>query len=274
MTDDPKALTPVEKRGDVWVKRDDKFVIEGVPGGKVRTCWHLAQGAKGLVTAGSRMSPQVNIVAHIAKHLGIPCRVHTPQGELSPEVKAAQAAGAEVIQHKAGYNNVIISRAKKDAEDKGWTEIPFGMDCWEAIEQTRRQVKNIPPEVKRIVMPVGSAMSLSGVLHGLLDYGLDIPVLGVFVGANPLKTLKKYAPITDPFFEGPQVRSKEWGDMMTLEKSPYDYHSWYKEPIWRGIALDPIYEAKAIPWIESGDLFWVIGCRQTFVKPDEDYDAN
>jgi hypothetical protein len=132
--------TPVERRGNVWVKRDDLFSVAGVSGGKVRSCWHLAQGATGLVTAGSRSSPQVNIVAHIAKALGIPCRVHTPAGDLSPEVLSAQAAGAEVVQHKAGYNNVIIKRARDDAKAQGWREIPFGMECTEAVTQTRGQV--------------------------------------------------------------------------------------------------------------------------------------
>ena len=280
--EDPTALTPVEKRGDVWVKRDDKFIVGGVPGGKVRTCWHLAQGAKGLVTAGSRSSPQVNIVAHIAKKLGIPCRVHTPEGQLSPEVLAAKQAGAEVIQHRAGYNNVIIARAREDAKKQGWREIPFGMDCWEAVMQTRGQVKNLPREAKRIVIPVGSAMSLSGLLHGLLDIGWDVPVLGVVVGADPTDRLNRYAPrvyesdYDDAFFEPDlpvNARDRGWGDMVTLERSPLDYHQSFKKPYWRGIALDPIYEAKALPFIEPGDLFWVIGVRQTHMQPDTNDDA-
>jgi 1-aminocyclopropane-1-carboxylate deaminase/D-cysteine desulfhydrase-like pyridoxal-dependent ACC family enzyme len=145
--------------------------------------------ATGLVTAGSRSSPQVNIVAHIAKTLGIPCRVHTPAGELSPEVQAAVGAGAEVVQHKAGYNNVIIKRARDDAKARGWREIPFGMECTEAVTQTRGQVASIAEAVragaiKRVVMPVGSGMSLAGVLHGLRGHGLTVPVVGVVVGVK------------------------------------------------------------------------------------------
>jgi len=272
---DPKALTPVEKRGDVWVKRDDKFIVGGVPGGKVRTCWHLAQGAKGLVTAGSRSSPQVNIVAHIAKKLGIPCRVHTPEGSLSPEVLAAKAAGADVVQHRAGYNSVIISRAREDAKRLGWVDIPFGMDCWEAVQQTRGQVANLPREAKRIVIPVGSAMSLSGLLHGLLDVGWDVPVLGVVVGAEPYDRLGRYAPKRleySSLFGGEEAvnaRDKDWSEMVTLVRSPLDYHQPYKDPYWRGLALDPIYEAKSIPFIEPSDVFWVIGVRQTFMQADK-----
>jgi len=247
--------TPVERRGNVWVKRDDLFRVAGVSGGKVRSCWHLAQGATGLVTAGSRSSPQVNIVAHVAKALGIPCRVHTPEGELSPEVKAAEAAGAEVVQHRAGYNTVIIKRARDDAKKRGWREIPFGMECTEAVTQTRAQVASIAEHVragaiKRVVMPVGSGMSLAGVLHGLRDHGLTVPVVGVVVGSDPKERLARYAPAG-------------WESMVELRASglPYDKPGAAEEFL--GLRLDPIYEAKCLPFMEPDDLLWVVGIRQT-----------
>lgn len=246
--DNLPELTPVEQRGPHWVKRDDAFVIGGGRGGKVRTCWALAQGATGLVTAGSRSSPQVNIVAQIARKLGIPCRVHTPEGELSPEVRMAQAAGAEVVQHRAGYNSVIIARARADAQATGWREIPFGMECAEAVEATAGQVTNIPEGVRRIVMPVGSGMSLAGVLHGLARRGLRIPVVGVRVGADPTERLDMYAPAG-------------WRDMVQLVDSGTDYHAPAREQVLHGLRLDPIYEAKCLPHLQDGDLLWVVGIR-------------
>lgn len=248
-------LTPVEQHGDAWAKRDDLYTVGGVSGGKVRTCWTLSEGAAGLTTAGSRASPQVNIVAHIAKRRGIPCRVHTPSGDLSPEVQAAATAGADVVQHKAGYNNVIIARAREDADLRNWTEIPFGMECPEAVEATAGQTANIPPETQRIVMPVGSGMSLAGVLTGLAERNLQIPVLGVVVGADPSKRLDKYAPAG-------------WRDMVTLVPSGSDYHEPAQDTEWRGIVLDPHYEAKAAPFVQPGDLFWIVGIRQTALPPD------
>ena len=249
---DPGALTPVESLGDVWVKRDDKFSVAGVVGGKARTCWYLAQGARGLVTAGSRVSPQVNIVAHIARYLSIPCRVHVPSGELSPEVESARAAGAEVVQHKPGYNSVIIARAREDAEARGWTNIPFGMECAEAVKQTRAQAANIPEGVKRIVIAVGSGMSLAGLLWGLKDAGRHIPVIGVKVGADPVKRLKEYAP-------------PDWQERVILEESGTDYHAEAGEKVFRGLLLDPIYEAKCAPLLQAGDLLWVVGIRETAI---------
>lgn len=246
---DPRALTPVVAVGDQWMKRDDLFTVAGVRGGKARSCWGLAQGARGLVTAGSRSSPQANIVAHVAHALGIPARVHTPEGEAGDEVAAAEAVGAERVGHRAGYNNVIIARAHEDAAALGWMEIPFGMECAAAVDATAAQVANIPPEVGRLVVPVGSGMSLAGILWGLHRAARRLPVLGVVVGADPAARLDKWAP-------------PDWRDMVTLVPSnrPYAAHA---DPHYRGVTLDPVYEAKCVPHLQAGDCLWCVGIRQT-----------
>ena len=242
-------LTPIEKHNNIFVKRDDLFTVAGVYGGKARSCFALAQGATGLITAGSKQSPQVVIVSAIAKFLGVPCRVHVPSGAFTPELTEAKANGATVIQHKPGYNSVIIKRAKDDAlANPTYTYIPFGMECIEAINQTKHQVQNIPKEVERIVMPVGSAMSLAGVLWGLYENKINIPVVGIVVGADPVKRLNKYAPIF-------------WQKMVTLIPSEDNYHKSRKNVYLDDILLDPIYEAKAINFLQPNDLFWIIGVR-------------
>ncbi len=241
-------LTPIEEGDGIWLKRDDLYETAGVKGGKARSCWHLAHGAKGLVTAGSRESPQVNIVAHIAAELGIGCRCHVPSGPLLPEVEAAKRVGADIVQHRPGYNSVIKARARSDARSRGWREIPFGMECDEAIEQTALQVKKIPKKVERIVVPVGSGMSLAGILHGLYRNKLNLPVLGVVVGADPTKRLDKYAPAN-------------WRDICELKHSDVDYHK--EKHVEFPIALDPIYEAKCVQFLRDGDLFWIVGIRQS-----------
>lgn len=246
---DPHALTPIMDVGDVWMKRDDFFAVGTARGGKVRSCLALSEGAAGLTTAGSRASPQVNIVAQVAKFLGVPASAHLPKGELSPCVKETEK-DIEIIQHKAGYNNVIIKRARDDAAARGWREVPFGMECDIAVNCTRKQVAGIPEGVQRIIIPVGSGMSLAGVLWGLKDQGLTIPVVGVSVGADPTPRLDAYAP-------------PEWRDMVQIVKSDLDYHDYAPESIFRGVQLDPIYEAKVIPFVQPGDLFWVVGIRST-----------
>lgn len=245
-------LTPVLQYGPYWAKRDDTFEIAGAFGGKARTCWALAQGAKGLVTAGSRSSPQANIVARVARHLGIPCRVHVPSGQLTAELAQAKELGADIVQHYPGRNSVIVKRSRDDAAERGWTLIQFGMECEEAVVQTSKQVENIPPTTRRIVVPVGSGMSLAGVLTGCIDFHLDdVEVVGVVVGADPQYRMQQYAPFG-------------WRQMVRLVASPLDYGTPYDPGMaWPWFKLDPYYEAKAVPFLELGDLLWVVGLRST-----------
>lgn len=251
----------------ILVKRDDMCEIAGVRGGKVRTCCALAtkglnSGKVGLTTAGSRSSPQVNIVANIAKFLEVPCVAHTPTGELNQELKLAQVAGAKIIQHKAGYNNVIIARSREYAKLYDFVDIPFGMECDEAVKQTGRQVENITylaDPVKRIVVPVGSGMSLCGIIAGLKHFKLEIPVLGVIVGANPYKRMAKYQP--------------GYSQPVNFVEAGVDYHEDIDAKLIRHnenlghqeLLLDPVYEAKCAKFLEPGDLLWNVGIRQSLI---------
>jgi hypothetical protein len=250
----PQWLTPcLSDSSGIWLKRDDLFEFAGAIGGKARACAAIAQAAPkpaGLITAGSRASPQINITAQIAKFLTIPCRAHCPQGPLSPELEAAQAAGAEIIQHPAGYNAVIIARARDDAKSNpNWREIPFGMECPEAIAQTAAQAENLPKEAKRLIIPIGSGMSAAGILWGLRHFDIRIPILGIQCGADPIKRLDKWAP-------------PDWRDHITIIKPPEDYHAGVDAAI-NGVALDRHYEAKAARYAEPGDILWIVGIRST-----------
>ena len=247
-------VTPVQRINHKWLKRDDLCIVHGARGGKARTCETLARKAtKGLTTAGSRSSPQVALVATMAANMGLPCVVNVPEGDISTgPVRQAQKMGAKVIQHRAGYNTVIIARSREYAKAHKYTEIPFGMMCEEAIEETSKQVVNLPRNAKRLVVPVGSGMTLSGVLWGLVDNEIDMPVLGVRVGANPRKRLDRYAP-------------PNWREMVSF----VDADEKYKEHVAAnigGIDLDPVYEAKCVKYLEDDDIFWVVGHRDPFVS--------
>lgn len=251
MTD---KITRIDEVDNYYFKRDDLFEFGGQRGGKVRTCLSIInknKGVKKLTTAGSRKSPQCLIVSSIAKELGLECNLHIPTGKLGDTLERAREKGGNIIQHKYGYNSVIIKRCRDDALNNGYLEIPFGMECQEAVEQTRKQIVNIPFEkIKRIVISVGSGMSLCGLLWGLKDMGVKIDVLGIQVGADPKKRLNKYAP-------------NDWPNNVKILKSKYDYHKPCKTTEFKGIKFDEIYESKVIEYLEEGDLFWVIGNRNS-----------
>lgn len=248
-------LTPVEDLGGIILKRDDTFSLDGQCGGKVRTCLRLAVSGlrecpnPRLVTAGSRHSPQVAIVAAVAKRLKVPARVHVPAGDSTPELEYAASRGAEIVRHRPGHNSVIKARARDDAAASHAVHIPFGMETADAITGTARQVPNLVDNGRwqRLVVPVGSGMSLAGILHGLDAEGDSRPVLGVVVGADPTKRLDRYAP---PF----------WRQRVTLVPAGIGYHQHVAASI-GGLSLDPVYEAKCSMHLQPGDALWIVGRR-------------
>ena len=55
--------------------------------------------------------------------------------------------------------------------------------------------------------------------------------------------------------------------MATLIEAGVDYHTAAPETVVEGILLDPIYEAKCIPFLRPNDLLWVVGRRNTAPAP-------
>ena len=246
----PAEMTPIQEVGRVWLKRDDLFGVAGVRGGKVRTCLALAQAGSGpLVTASSRHSPQAVIVAAIARYLGRQAHLVVPAAQgTTPELEAAMAIGCTLEEVRPGYNTVLVKRARDAAASMGGTYIPFGMEHQAAVDATMLQVANLPAEAKRIVVPVGSGMTLAGVVAGLRGVGRDLPVLGVQVGADPTARLNEYAP--------------GWGEVATLVESEHPYDHAVDAQV-GDVALDQHYEAKCVEYLESGDVLWVVGLRAT-----------
>lgn len=257
----PADITPVQEHGGWLVKRDDLFAYGGSCGGKVRSCLALATATKvlprGLVTSAHRHSPQAAIVAGVAAELGLPCRVHHPASSepLTPELQRAYELGAELFPVRPGYNSVISKAAREDAERLvGWREIPFGMECAEAIAENARQAQALPLPAegyRRIVVPVGSGLSLAGILTGMARAGNWCPVLGVMVGANRVAKLDKWAP-------------PDWRTRVHLVEAGLPYHREVEAEL-GGLVLDPIYEAKVVRLLRPGDLVWIVGLRSTLV---------
>lgn len=250
----PATLTPIERHGGYWVKRDDLYEAYGQRGGKARTANCLITSSllarRMVVTAGNRHSPQVEIVSGIAAALGFPCEVHVPDGAETPQTNAARVNGARVVRHRPGYNSVIVSRAAQAAVYYGGLYVPFGMECAEAIAETAAQVAHLPPDVARIVIPVGSGMSLAGVVAGLEASGRATPVLGVKVGAEPGKRLSRWMPP----LEHPNV-------VVTLTPAHLPYGRPPAITVLGSLRLDPVYEAHCLPYLTPGDLLWVVGIR-------------
>ena len=238
--------TPIERVGDAWVKRDD-YAADGL-GAKGRAINKIIDDNPGidvLVTGGSRHSVQIIVAARICQKRKIRCRIHVPSGADTQEVKEAEAVGAEIIRHKPGYSSVIATRSKTDAEDLSAIFIPLGLECDDAIELVAKQSRLIPNHITRVVVCGGSGITAAGILKG--TEGRNIRVVVAEVGANTMSRISKYAAGNEDRVEiKPAI-------------SPYDKPARATE--WRGIQLDPYYEAKAVSYIEPGDLFWISANR-------------
>jgi len=248
-------LTPIEyyENEGIWLKRDDLFEICGVKGGKSRSAYQVIQqliesGHTTIVTAGSRQSPQCEIVSYICEDLGIACKVFMPRGQDTSVIEHInQNKNTEIVRVTCGYNNVIVARAREYAKDRNYGYVPFGMECAENVEVTSKQVVNLPKEAKRLVMPVGSGMSFSSVVTGLVREGITLPVLGVRVGKDPTKIIQEYADGID-FID------------YTIATSQHAYHNEIEAYV-GGVNLDPIYEAKCREYLKEGDCLWIVGHR-------------
>lgn len=242
---------------DIWVKREDLYSWHGAQGGKARALgsilrW-LAKPA-GFVTCGSRFSLQALVVAQVARTSQIPSFVHCPTGKLGPELEQARDLfGAEITQHRYGYSSVLRARAIEDADRRGFLYIPSGLKhsaavggIAEEVSNTLRFMKTLP---KRIVVPVGSGVQLAGISWGRGQH--RIPIVGVKVGGDPSRVLRDY--------------SYGAGAGVEIVQAPGKYEIPAPAGLVGaipGMSLDPYYEAKCVPFLRPGDLFWVVGCRK------------
>lgn len=255
MVKELSALTPVEYYEDegIWLKRDDLFEVCGVHGGKARSAYQvilelLDKGYNTIVTAGSRQSPQCEIVSYICESLGVKCVLFMPfGGDTSVISHIKENKNTTIERVRPGYNNIIIARAREYAMNRNCGYVPFGMECAKNVEVTSEQVKNIPDDVDRIVIPVGSGMSFSSVVTGMTKYGIDKPLLGVRVGKDPIKIINEYA-------FGLEFLDYE------IVNSSVEYHTSVDAYV-GNYNLDPIYEAKCKEFLKKGDLLWVVGHR-------------
>lgn len=190
------TLTPVEKRGDVFMKREDYFAplgYGGVNGAKVRQIiWLVTRylagtctaGPPGLLLAGSVKSPQLGRVAAVAKHFGVPCRlvIGSPVErayERNENVRIAANLGADFTATRVAYNPAL-QRAARDlhaAECAGYYLLEYGLSVDGAPARTEafyrfasEQVASVPDVVETLLVPAGSCNTTLAVLYGIARF--------------------------------------------------------------------------------------------------------
>jgi 1-aminocyclopropane-1-carboxylate deaminase/D-cysteine desulfhydrase-like pyridoxal-dependent ACC family enzyme len=189
--------------GPLLVKRDD-LIGFGVAGNKARPLEYLLgaarqQAAQVLVTCGGPGSNFCAAAALAARVAGLRCEIvlwGDPDG--APNVALAEAAGARIIATgRAGRDEVEFLAAERAAEltvagvpafavPRGGSTPIGALGFAEAAAELAVQLRALNRVPAGIVLPVGSGGSCAGLLVGLAEAALDIPVIGVSVSRAPV----------------------------------------------------------------------------------------
>jgi len=184
--------TPVEKHGDIWVKREDLCATPPAPPfSKVRGLYaHLQylQSRHGITTVGyteTSISMAGWGVAWACADLGLRCIIFDPQYKNPPALlrfhrRQWRKFGARLIPLPAGRAMVNYYKSRKIIKEKygekGWI-LPLGLPFPETIQANAREVENTINnwgEPGTIVCNSGSGTMVSGILRGIQDRDIDV----------------------------------------------------------------------------------------------------
>ena len=244
-------LSTVEKVDNIYLKREDLVTFNNTNGGKARVIDYLIQegikeGYSAFVSCGSRTSVQCEIISAACEYYEVDCYLFIPSGHDTASTKYMQShSHTTLMRTDAGYLSVIKKQSREYADAKEYFYIPFALEDEIAIDINKDQVQNIPKEVSRIVVPIGSGMNFISIIKGLEYYNKNIPVLGIQTGLDPTKNIEKFLGKTEIQYE------------IIKSELPYDKKADnYKIG---SLELNRIYEAKCLPYLKNNDLLWIIG---------------
>jgi 1-aminocyclopropane-1-carboxylate deaminase/D-cysteine desulfhydrase-like pyridoxal-dependent ACC family enzyme len=273
------TLTPVEKYGEIWFKRDDKFQpFEDVPvnGGKVRQCLALlmsnaheirVKSSATVATTSSVHSPQGLIVTRVAKKFrfrtvlilgGTTLRKALVKHRM---LRIARELGCDIrIVSKVGYSNVLDARLQEIVLRERFFPVLYSMNAKKnrdaIIDTTAAQCANLPKDIDNLVIPVGSSVTMAGILVGLNKFKIKPRrIIGIQVtGFDKRKLIDSL------------VQPDILMDYQFVLDTSFPYSREVQVKFNEHESLDPIYEAKAFLWLlknidfrKQTTLFWVIG---------------
>lgn len=255
----------VTKQKGFFAVREEQLFAGGfgANGTKARALWALAclakeQGKSVLCTAGTRSSTQSLMLCRIAQALEMDYEFHTASGPETEIMAVIREAGFQIAQHKPGYVSVCRSRARKAAEaDSSYCFIDRGVegpDMPLIVEEAASKISYAG--VRRLVVPCGSGMTISGILRAIAKKPPEERperILGIRVGAKVRKRIAKFGPKGCCLW--PSFLIKDLSDFNT--PGPSEFH---------GIICDPHYSGKASEFVKRGDMLWNSGSRHLALK--------
>jgi len=297
-----RAVTPVHVLGGHPVKRDDLFAPLGVGsinGSKLRQLLYLVghaarNGADGIVTAASVLSPQVPMTAAVAAHFGLPCHIILggtvlERARRNPGVALAESFGATFGFTSVGYNPALQAACRRALDERpGWSRVPYAIslpergdigdiealgDIGDFHRLGAQQVANLG-DVRTLYVPFGSGNSAASILYGLALAPETAVEKVVLVGVGPsrldwlARRLGTLSALSGADVEGWLARV-EHHDLHGL--GLVAYHDRRVASL-GGLRLHPTYEGKVLWWLRKhadpaspwhrdprGSGLWVVG---------------
>jgi D-cysteine desulfhydrase len=294
-----EPLPDASPSGSLWVKRDD--LSDGALGGnKVRALEFLLGGVgRGdrVLTMGGEGSTHVLATAHHAARLGARTEAIRWRHEMTPLSRAVAVRAAGLCDRITTTRNIVGAAARvlwRRGRDRHLHWIPMGGSSAlgtlghvnAALELERQISDGVMPRPARIVVPLGTGGTAAGLVLGLAVAGLGIPVvaarIGPRIGANRRRVLalvgatrrliSRFAgratpsPAPDALRVVHDVYGGAYGRPL-----PAGDRAAERMMVWRGLALDATYSAKAFAAAiaphrtdEDPTLFWLTFDGRTF----------
>lgn len=204
----------VENHDGIWVVRDDLL-----PGGtKARYLYRLFKQYDEIVYASPAYGGAQLALAYCARLTGKRATIFVAKRR-QPHARTIEAAraGAQVYQIPNGYLNVVQSRAKRYAADRGAFYLPFGADLHSAVEDIAAATAGITGDYDEVWCAAGSGVLVRGLQQGLraarfyaVQIGRDVTQIGAAtVVKHPLK-FEQECRIHAPFPSCPNYDRKAW----------------------------------------------------------------
>lgn len=281
------TLTPWELRGGVWFKREDYFAplgYGGPNGSKMRQLiWYINRyrtGKSHILTGASVQSPQLSMSAIVGAHYGLPARqvvYSKPETVLTHENPAIAAGFGAVFEYAAGPYNPILQRRVADLTQDKSLVVEYGItvpheaypaeDVRKFHEVGANQVRNLPEQVERLIVPAGSCNSLTSVLLGLSRDSKNLKELFTLgIGPSKQDWMRARLKIMGV---NPDEMPFRWRHFSLHDSGYSAYSDKFKGENWQGIDFHPTYEGKMIRWLKANDLmfdcpddrtgFWIVG---------------
>lgn len=285
--DELATLTPFENHKGIWFKREDYFAplgYGGPNGSKMRQLiWYMNRNRAGkthVVTGASIQSPQLSMSAIVGAHYGLPSRqvVYSKPETVLRHTNPMVAAGfGAVFEYASGPYNPILQRRVADLILPTSLVVEYGI----TVDHTRydadtvrkfhevgaNQVRNLPTDVHRLIVPAGSCNSLTSVFLGLSRDSKNLRELFTLgIGPSKLVWMRERLALMGV---DPDKLPFKWRHFSLHDTGYSKYTDHFNGESFDGIDFHPTYEGKMIRWLKANDMlfetpddrtaFWIVG---------------